>query len=79
MVVPYDQLRPETLRALIEEFVTRDGSVQGHGEASLKQRVEEVRRQLESGEAVIVFEEESESCTIVLKGGKDVGLVPGSS
>ena len=65
MIVPHDHLRPETLLALIEEFVTRDGSVQGHAEMPLQQQVERVRRQLQSGKAVIVFHEQGETWTII--------------
>jgi hypothetical protein len=38
--VPHGQLRPETLTALIEEFITRDGAVQGHAETPLHVRIE---------------------------------------
>ena len=57
----------EALRGVIEEFVTRDGAVHGHSETPMSQQVEAVRRQLMMGKAVIVFDEESESCTICLK------------
>jgi uncharacterized protein YheU (UPF0270 family) len=63
--VPYDQLDPQTLAALIEEFVTRDGAVQGHQDRSNAQRIESVMKQLQSGKVVIVFDEADESCTIV--------------
>lgn len=63
-IVPYDQLAPQTLRALIEEFVTRDGAVHGHGDVSIESQIAEVQRQLRSGKVVIVFDHESESCTI---------------
>src|SRR5688572_4560567 len=63
-MVPYDRLRPETLRALIEEFVTRDGAIHGHRDTPLRQHVASVRARLVSGEVVIVFDDEDESCTI---------------
>lgn len=64
--VPHTSLRPETLTALIEEFVTREGAVHGHAEALLESSIESVRRLLASGKAVIVFDDETESCTIRL-------------
>jgi uncharacterized protein len=64
IIVPPDQLAPSTLQALIEEFITRHGAVQGHTDVPLNVMVQAVRRQLKSGEAVIVFDEEEESCTI---------------
>jgi uncharacterized protein len=66
VLVPYDRLRPETLRAFLEEFVTRDGAVQGHTDAALEDKIEAVRRQLVSGKAVIVFDQTTESGTIRL-------------
>jgi uncharacterized protein len=63
-VVPYDQLAPETLRALIEEFVTREGAVHGHDDVALELHIAQVHGQLRSGKVVIVFDHESESCTI---------------
>lgn len=63
-VVPYDQLAPETLRGLIEEFVTREGAVHGHDDVALESQIAQVQRQLRSGKVVIIFDHESESCTI---------------
>ena len=65
IVVPCDALEPQTLQSLIEEFITRDGAVHGHRDVPLREKMQAVHRQLQSGEAVIVFEEETESCTIV--------------
>ena len=65
MIVPHDQLRPETLLALIEEFVTRDGAVHGHVDTPLDQRLQAVRQQLEAGTVQITFDEESETFMIL--------------
>jgi uncharacterized protein YheU (UPF0270 family) len=67
MIIPHDQLRPQTLVALIEEFVTRDGALHGHVEAAMEQRVAAVMRQLRAGKAVVVFDEEDETASIVVK------------
>ena len=56
LVVPHDELEPETLRRLIEEYVTGEGTDYGHRDISLERKVEDVRRQLERGEAVILFD-----------------------
>jgi uncharacterized protein YheU (UPF0270 family) len=64
IVVPYERLRPETLQALVEEFVTREGAVHGHADALLANQIAAVRDQLRSGRVVITFDEETESCTI---------------
>jgi uncharacterized protein YheU (UPF0270 family) len=63
--VPYDQLNPDTLRALVEEFITREGTDYGQVEVDLETKVMQVLRQLKKGEAAIVFDEKSETCNIV--------------
>ena len=42
MFIPHEQLQPDTLYALIEEFVTRDGAVQGHGDTPLATKMQAV-------------------------------------
>ena len=63
--VPYDMLEPETLRGLIEHFVSREGTDYGEREISLETKIAQVMRQLQKREAKIVYDEESESCDIV--------------
>ncbi len=63
--IPYGQLNPETLNGVIEEFVTRDGTDYGEFEVSLKTKISQVLGQLKSGKAVIVFDQESETCNIL--------------
>ncbi len=63
--IPYDQLNPETLHGVIEEFVTRDGTDYGDIEASLETKTSQVLGQLKSGNAVIVFDQETETCNIL--------------
>jgi uncharacterized protein len=65
VIIPHDQLEPETLRALIEEFVTRHGAVHGHAEAPLEHMIGEVLKQLNSRQVVVVFDEKDETCTIM--------------
>ncbi|WP_299178398.1 YheU family protein [uncultured Neptuniibacter sp.] len=65
MIIPPDQLNPDTLSALIEEFVTRDGTDYGEEEVSLAEKVQEVRVMLASGQAVILFSESTGLCNIV--------------
>ena len=66
MIVDHHALRPDTLRRLIEEFVTRDGTEYGETETSLDSRAAQVTAQLERREVVIVFDPGTESVTIVL-------------
>ena len=60
-----DQLSPGALRGLVEEYVTREGTDYGHSDWSLEEKVAQVFRQLERGEARIVFDVELESASIV--------------
>jgi uncharacterized protein len=64
-VIPHDLLRPDTLWALIEEFVTRDGAIQGHVELSLSAKMQDVQSRLQAGMALIVFNEADETFSIV--------------
>lgn len=65
MIIPYQQLHPDTLNTLIEEFVTRDGAVHGHAESPMPAKVAAVLQKLKSGAAAIVYDEADESCTIM--------------
>jgi len=63
--IPYDQLSPEALQGVVEEFVTRDGTDYGETEISLETKIDQVRAQLKNGKAVIIFDQETESCTVL--------------
>ena len=63
--IPYDQLTPEALQGVIEEFVTRDGTDYGEVEVPLGTKVSQVLGQLKSRKAVIVFDQKTETCTIL--------------
>ncbi len=67
ILVDPQALAPDTLRRLVEEFVTRDGTDYGDVEMPLDRRVAAVLAQLKSGVAVIAFDPRAESATIVLK------------
>ena len=64
--VPHTSLQPDTLRAVVEEFVTRDTTDYGERERTLEDKVEDVMRQLRRGEAQIVFDAESGGINIVV-------------
>jgi uncharacterized protein len=67
VVVPHTHLTPAALRGLVEEFVTRDGTDYGLAEKTLDQKVAALMRQLERGEAAIVYDSESQTTSIVPK------------
>ena len=65
VVVPLGELSPAALRGLVESFVLREGTDYGEREVSFEAKVDRVLRQLERGEAEIVFDPSSESVDIV--------------
>jgi len=64
MNIPYQELDAETLRAIIEEVISREGTDYGEHEYSLEQEVQQVRNQLERGDVVLNFDPETESCDL---------------
>ena len=64
--VPYEQLEPETLQNLIQEFVTRDGNDWGDVNGALENKVGQVMQQLRNREAMVFFDLTSETANIVI-------------
>ncbi|AKH65784.1 MULTISPECIES: YheU family protein [Photorhabdus] len=67
MIIPWQQLEPETLLNLIESFILREGTDYGEYEKSLEQKVADIRRQLEQGDVMLVWSELHESINIMPK------------
>ena len=65
--VPYLDINPETLRNMIEEFVTRDGADWGDAGGSMEDKIKQVLRQFEAGKIKVVFDLTSQSANIVSK------------
>ncbi len=65
MEIPLDALSDEALAGVIEAFVLREGTDYGHGDFSLEGKCAAVRRQLERGDAKLVFDERTQSPNIV--------------
>ena len=64
--VPHTELSADALRGVVESFVLREGTDYGERELSLEQKLAHVYRQLECGEAQIVFDPNTETIDIVL-------------
>lgn len=64
MIIPWQQLEAETLDNLIREFVLREGTDYGEMEIPLSTKIDQVKAQLASGDAVIVFSELHETVDI---------------
>ncbi|GGA63977.1 UPF0270 protein [Neiella marina] len=65
MQIPIDQLNADTLYAIAESFVLREGTDYGDEEASLTDKVEQVLEQLRQGSAVLIYSELHESVDII--------------
>lgn len=65
--VPYEQLPPETLRKVIEDLVTRDGTDYGDIEKTLEQKAAALLKLLERGEAKLVVDLATESIGLMTR------------
>jgi uncharacterized protein len=65
VLVPHRELSPDALRGVIESFVLREGTDYGEREYSLDEKVAHVLKQLESGEARIEFDPDTETVGLV--------------
>jgi uncharacterized protein len=63
--IPYEKLSQEALRGIVEEFITREGTDYGLRTYTLEEKVEHVYKALKNGEAKIIFDPDTETCSIV--------------
>ncbi len=67
MLIPWRDLAADTLDALIESFVLREGSDYGDAEVPLAVKVAQVRELIKRGEVLIVYSELHESVDLLSK------------
>ncbi|MDD9979997.1 MAG: YheU family protein [Gammaproteobacteria bacterium] len=65
MEIPHRELSETALRGVVESFVLREGTDYGQRDYSLEEKIAAVIRQLDRGEAVIVFDADTETVSIV--------------
>lgn len=65
MIVPLNEIRPELLDAIIEQYVLGEGTDYGQRVYTMAEKVEQVRAQLKAGEAFIVYSEVHETVHIM--------------
>lgn len=65
MIIPLSQLPVETVSAIIEEFILREGTEYGAYDVSKADKIEQVWRQLKKGTALLVYSELHESVNIL--------------
>lgn len=66
-LIPFESLAPETLENVLSDIVSRDGTDYGDYDLSLDQKREQALRALKSGDAVLLFDTESETIQLVSK------------
>ena len=66
-LIPFDSLDPDTLANVLNDIVSRDGTDYGDYDLSSEQKREQALRALKSGEAVLLFDTESETIQLVSK------------
>jgi hypothetical protein len=64
--IPVNKLSPEALQGVIEEFISRDGTDYGEMEVSLEAIFRHVKQKLETGLAILIFDDETETTNIFL-------------
>ena len=62
MLIPHSPLSSKAIRAVLEEFVTRDGT----DHSSVEVRIEHVLTQLDAGLAELHFDDETKTCNILM-------------
>ena len=62
--VPHQELSEEALRGVVESFVLREGTEYGQRDYSLEAKIAAVMRQLDRGEAVVVFDPDTATVSI---------------
>ena len=65
MIIPLEQLNEDTLTAIIEDFILREGTDYGAVDATKADKIAQVKLQLEQGSAVLVYSELHESINIL--------------
>ena len=63
--IPHRELSESALRGVVESYVLREGTDYGHRNYSLEEKIAAVMRQLDRGEAMVVFDPETETVSIV--------------
>ena len=66
MVIPYRELSEAALRGVVESFVLREGTDYGEREFSFEEKIDAVMRQLDRGEAAVMFDPDTETVSIVV-------------
>lgn len=64
MEIPRERIDAATLRAIVEEFVTREGTDYGERVYALEEKVAQVLAQIERDEVCVLFDPATETVTL---------------
>ena len=65
-IIPVNKLSSHALKGVIEEFISRNGTDYGELEAPMETNFRQVKNKLESGSAILIFDDETETTNIFL-------------
>lgn len=65
MIISFTDLKMETLVALVESFILREGTDYGNDEVSLDHKTQQIIEQIQEEKILIVYSELHESCDLV--------------
>jgi uncharacterized protein YheU (UPF0270 family) len=67
MVIPPQSLSPDALLAVLEEFISREGTDYGDQEWTLAEKVQQLKPQVLRGHVLIIFDPVAELVTLIPK------------
>ena len=65
MEIPHNSLSQEALTEVIKDFVLREGTDYGHRDFTTEEKTDQVLKQIKSGKAKIVFDNQTKTCSIL--------------
>ncbi len=65
--IPHRRLAGDVLRALLEDYASRDGTDYGEVERSLDEKVAELRAQVVRGDLLVLYDADSEQWDLVYR------------
>ncbi|REG82971.1 YheU family protein [Marinomonas pollencensis] len=66
-LIPYDSLASDTLMTILDDIVSREGTDYGDYDLSAEQKRQQAMNALKGGQAVLLFDTESETIKMVPK------------
>lgn len=72
-IIPVNKLTPQAQQGVIHEFISRNGTDYGERESSPETNFQQVKDKLETGLAVLIFDDETETINSRYQCGKRPG------